>query len=266
MTREEADSFFYFITGKPTIMSRDFTFEPEIAQKTEFKRQYIDQSGVYIGKFTSAWYEQSPSGAECIKLRFVAEDGSQANNLSVYTHRGNGEKLPGYSLIQKIMACMKVRTLNARPDNIDIFDYHSKKMIKQKRDVYPMLYGSIGLVLTTEEYQTQWKIKKQVIIRAAFDPQSRLMADEILEGITEPATQDKLIAHLDVKNEWHKTPKAHNSVSTSSPKQTQPAQNQRQTSTQNDDPFEEDHVPLLPIQKIQAAFFRYFYLIYNCLY
>jgi len=220
-------------------MSRNYHFEPEIAQQSELKRQYIDQAGVYIGKFTAAWYEQSQSGAECIKFRFVAEDGSQANNLSIYTHRGNGEKLSGYSLIQKIMACMKVKMLNARPDNVDIFDYHSKQMIKQKRDVYPMLYGPIGLVLTTEEYQTQWETKKQVIIRAAFEPQSRLMADEIVQGIAEPAALDKLIAHLDAKNEWHKAPK---SAASQAQQTQQPTQKQTQVDT-NDNPFEEDTVP-----------------------
>jgi len=217
-------------------MPRDFTFEPEIARQPEYSRRYIDKAGVYVGKFTAAWYEQSQSGAECIKFKFVDEHGSQANNLSIYTHRGNGEKLSGYSLIQKIMACMRVKNLNARPDKVELFDYHSKQMIKQPRDVYPMLYGPIGLVLTTEDYETKWETKKQVIIHAVFEPQSRLMSDEILNGITEPAALDKLIAHLDAKNEWHKTPKTLHSA----PK---PNANQTATPTPTNHSFEEDPVP-----------------------
>jgi len=207
-------------------MSRNFAFEPEIAQQTEYHLRYIEEPGVYKGEFTAAWYEQSQSGAECIKLRFVADNGSQANNLSVYTHGRNGQRLSGYSLIQKIMGCMKVKALKSRPDTVDIFDYHSRQMIKQPRDIYPDLYGPIGLVLTTEEYESRYSIKTQVIIHAAFDPHTRLMADEILKGIEKPAALDKLIAHLDAKNQWQQTLKVgHNAED---PKQSQqPAQNQR---------------------------------------
>jgi len=216
-------------------MSRSYTFEPEIAQQSDIIRRYIDQPGVYRGQFTAAWYEQSQRGAECIKFKFVSDDGSQANHLAVYTHNSSGEKLSGYSLIQKIMACMRVKALNTRPDTVEVFDYHSKQMVKRQRDVYPGLYGPIGLVLTTEDYETHYAMRTQVIIRAVFDPKTQLMADEILRGDETPVALKKLTQYLTEKNEWHKSPKAPHSA---------PAEpTQTQTQTQADNAFDDDAIP-----------------------
>jgi len=202
-------------------MSRSYTFEPEIAKQADYTRRYIERPGPYSGQFTAAWYEQSKTGAECIKFKFVADDRSQANNLAVYTHRGNGEKLPGYSLIQKIMACMRINSLHTRPDTVELFDYHSRKMVKQPRDIYPALRGPIGLVLITEDYETQNGTKTQVIIRSAFEPQSRLMAEEIANGIEAPAALDKLIHHISEKGEWYKS-KTESAAPSAPQRQTQP--------------------------------------------
>jgi len=217
-------------------MSRSYTFEPETAQRPEYSLRYIDKPGTYIGTFTAAWYEQSTSGAECIKFKFIDDFGSQANNVAIYTHRANGEKLPGYSLIQKIMACMRVKTLNTRPDTVELYDYHSKKILQQPRDVYPGLCGPIGLLLTTEEYETRNGIRKQVIIRAAFEAQSRLMADEILSGSETPTALEKLTQYLTEKKEWHKPLKTHDHASA-------PAHHHTQTQSQTENDFADNDVP-----------------------
>jgi len=216
-------------------MSRSYTFEAELAQQAEILYRYIDKPGIYTGEFTAAWYEQSQSGAECIKFKFVADDGRQANNLAIYTHKGSGEKLAGYRLIQKIMACMRIKGLHSREGTVELFDYHSKQRVEKPRDIYPGLYGPIGLVLTTEEYQGKWDIKKQLIIYAAFDPHTKLMADEIIKGIQPPRALNELSDYLTEKNEWHKPLNGKHAAP--------PAQEQPKAQNQTENEFESDDIP-----------------------
>jgi len=91
------------------------------------------------------------------------------------------------------------------------------------------------LVLITEEYEGRDEIKKQVSIRAAFDPETKLMADEIINKITTPAALDALTQHITEKNEWHKPLKGQ----ASAPAVQQPTS----TSSQIDNPFEDEAIP-----------------------
>jgi len=77
-------------------------------------------------------------------------------------------------------------------------------MQHQTHEVYSGLCGAIGLVLTTEDYETRYAVKKQLIIYSVFDPQTRLMASEMIKGNEKPAALDKLIHYLDSNDKWHK--------------------------------------------------------------
>lgn len=176
-------------------MSRDFDLDPTAAKDANSGGKRITEPGAYTGTIRAAWYEKNDKGTESVHLMFAADNGQEAGPLALYTHNGHGEPLPSYKTLNAIMACMKLRKLACKPGRVKLWDYDAKAEVDKQKDLYPELTGpKIGLVLQGEEYENRdHEIKTRLLIAAAFEPSTRLMADEILSKATEPKALDRFL-------------------------------------------------------------------------
>lgn len=173
-------------------MSRTYKLDTEAASAAGVSN-YINETGKYIGKFVRAQSVTSKKNTEGVELDFVADDGRQANYLSLWTHRENGEPLMSFKVLSAIMACLKLRELSSGP-----ITFKDRDGNQQREEGFPDLCGKpIGVLLQKEEYAKQdGKIGFKFNIIAPFDAQSELTAGEILSRKTRPEQLPKMVAVL----------------------------------------------------------------------
>lgn len=163
-------------------MSRNFDLDTSAAKDANSGGKRITQPGPYAGTFRSAFYESNKNGTESVNLVFVAENGQEVGPIALYTHNGDGEALPSYKMLNAIMACMRLRKLESKPGKVTLYDFDRKAEVTKEKTCYPALVGPrIGLVLQGEEYENRnGEVKVRMVIAAAYDADSKRMADEVL--------------------------------------------------------------------------------------
>jgi hypothetical protein len=178
-------------------MSRNYNLDTNAAKEAASGGKRITTAGAYTGTIKYAWYEKNDKGTESVNIIFAADNGQQAGPLSLYTHNGDGEELPSYKTFNSILACAKVRSVETKEGKITIWDYDRKEEVEKKKEVYPALVGKkIGLILQGEEYDGRNGVKTRIIIYGAYEPSTRLMADEILNKQTEPKSLERCMAFI----------------------------------------------------------------------
>lgn len=126
-----------------------YTLDPSAARQAGQPGR-IQTTGRYLGHIVTAWFEESAGGASAFKFKFKAADGGHAE-VAVWTHNKDGKPLSGFNLLQALMTCCELRTLESQRGQVEIYDRREKKDVAQVREVYPALAGkSVGLFLETE--------------------------------------------------------------------------------------------------------------------
>ena len=164
-------------------MSRHYTLNAEHAiagSTTGYAR--ITQSGAYTGVFTKAKYVKAGTGAEGIEFTFKADDGREANYLSLYTHNSSGGETYGYSQLNALMACLKLREIKAQSMRVQEYDFGVKREQAVMADAYPELMNTpIGVVLQREEYNKRdGSVGESMNLVAFFNPETRQTGGEVI--------------------------------------------------------------------------------------
>ncbi|MFK7890447.1 MAG: hypothetical protein AB8B63_06495 [Granulosicoccus sp.] len=116
--------------------------------------QRITSSGAYTGVFTKAKAITAGTGATGIEFTFKADDGAEANYLTLYTHSKTGEETLGRKQLDSLMACVKVREIKPELANIMEWDNDQGQEIQVSVELYPSLMDNpVGVVLQREEYR-----------------------------------------------------------------------------------------------------------------
>lgn len=114
-----------------------FNFNREAAVKAG-SSDYINESGVYYGKFVKAFETTYDSGAVSITFDFVSNDGKKANYLKIFTAKKGGSESFGVNHIYALMGILKL----AKADPAKIDDEHTG---------YPMFCNKpVGVILQKE--------------------------------------------------------------------------------------------------------------------
>lgn len=201
-------------------MARNYDLNTNAAKEANSGGKRITEPGLYVGAFRAAWYEQNDNGTESVGLFFASDQGQEAGPLMLYTHKADGTELPSFKTLNAIMACMKVRKLEAKDGKVKFYDFDSKQDVERKKEIYPALMGRIGLVLQAEEYQANnGDTKHRLLIAAPFEASTRLMAAEILDKQTAPRALDNYLVWF----EKNKVKKASGNGSTRPSRQSAPA-------------------------------------------
>jgi hypothetical protein len=177
--------------------ARTYNIDGKAAANANSAGKRITETGPYVGKIRFAFYEKNEKGTESVHLLFRADNGQEAGPLALYTHNSQGVALPSYDMFNAILCCAKVKTISPKASHVELYDYNSQTMVSKSKEVYPELADKpVGLFLRLEEYQANnGEIKQRLIIDGAFDPATKLMANEIMARATEPASYR-------IKSDW----------------------------------------------------------------
>lgn len=196
------------------------TLNADDARKADNFSSIIRETGAYIGTFTRAEKLLSEKNTEGVGFSFRAEDGSTAAFLDVYTAKADGEKLRGHSIVQAVLCCLKLRTVDEGRIDFERWDYDSRRMIAAQATGYPALMGKrIGVVLQ-KELQTNQNTGKDVErlnIVTVFDADTRLTASEILDKKTKAERLDGILKFLKPVRDSRKNVAPKAAAPTSSP-------------------------------------------------
>lgn len=191
-----------------------FTLNSADARKADNFSSVIKQSGKYVGVITRAEKLVSKNKVEGLGLSFKSDDGASANYLDIYAIKPDGEKLFGYSTIQAIMCCARVKTADEGQIQFEKWDKDTRKMITVGGIGYPALMGKrIGLVLqqTLETHSKTGEDTEKLAIAGVFEASTSLTSSEILDGKTKPEKLEvlvKMIAAHPVRDARKKQPRS----------------------------------------------------------
>lgn len=171
---------------------RTYTLDPGLAKQVGVS-QRIQTSGAYVGRITRAEFVTSQRKTEGIELSFEADNGQTADYLSCWTHNVDGEELYGLKVLNAILTCMSLRTIEPKPGTVTERDGSTRQAT-----LFPALMKEkVGLVLQRENYyKTDGSAAFKFNIVLAFGASSRLTAAEILARATEPQQLDRVLAGL----------------------------------------------------------------------
>jgi len=168
------------------------TFNPEEARKADRFSSFIQTAGKYVGTITRAEKLLSRNKSQGVGLSFKADDGSTAAFLDLYTHNEKGDVLMGFATVQALMCCLKLREAKEGPVTFEAWNREKKTTTG-----YPEIQGKrIGLVFR-KELQTDQRDgvsdQERLIIVGVFQPDTGLMATEMLERKTSGELLQKLV-------------------------------------------------------------------------
>jgi hypothetical protein len=177
-------------------MTRNYSLDTTAAKEANSGGKRITEPGAYAGKLLAAFGETNANGTESVNFIFEADNGQQIGPLALYTYKGDGTELPSYKMLNAIMACARVRTLDAKPGKVTLYDFDTKAEVTKDKSCYPALVGQrVGLVLQGEEYTNRnGEVKQRMIISAAYCAATRRMAEEVLTSAEEAKALDKYLA------------------------------------------------------------------------
>lgn len=174
--------------------------------------QRINETGAYTGIFTKAKHFVNSNGTTGIDFAFESVSGAKTY-FQIYTRNAQGEAIFGEKQLHAIMTCMKLRGLTPVQATIEEYDFDTRQVQQVQATVYKELTSApVGVVLQKEHYtKNNGEPGERMNFFAAFNPETKQMADEVLDKL--PAEKlDRVIVALKDK------------ISTSHPQTGAPAQ------------------------------------------
>lgn len=155
----------------------------DAARQADTVNGRITETGKYIGQFTKAKRMISEKGTIGIEFAFKADSGHTADYLSVWTTNAKGEQIYGYKQLMALMACLKVRGIDAVVGEVEEYDSASGQMVTNKVPLYQGLMNKpIGVLLQMEEYaKKDQSIGTRPVFAGFFDAATEQVATEILD-------------------------------------------------------------------------------------
>ena len=178
-------------------MSLAYNLDSDMAREGDsIGSNRIMESGGYEGEFTMAKETISRKGTQGVEFSFRGPSG-EAKYLTLWTQNKDGEQLYGMSVLNAIMTCLKIRSVNPVNQMINEYDFDAKQNVDKPAVVYPdFMNKPIGIVLQKEEYlNSSGIVKEKFNLFASYEDSTRKTALEILDN--KPAERlDKLLATL----------------------------------------------------------------------
>lgn len=166
------------------------------ARKADNFASVIRESGKYVGTITRAEKLLSKNNVEGVGLSFKTDDGASANYLDLYTVKPDGSKLRGYSIVQALLCCTRLRNVDEGTINFERWDTDERRMVPATAKGYPSLMGKrIGLILQ-KELQTNQNTGEDVErlnIVTVFEANTGLVASEILDNKTKAERLEHIV-------------------------------------------------------------------------
>lgn len=163
------------------------TFNENEARKADKTSSVIRETGAYEGTITRAEKLLSKNNVQGVGLSLKTDDGMTASYLDVYTVKPDGELLWGANLIQALLGCLGLKTVEEGPITFDKWNSEVREMVKVDGVGYPALQGKrIGFVLQRELGTYNGADTDKVVLVRVYQAKTRLTSSEILDGKTKP--------------------------------------------------------------------------------
>lgn len=174
---------------------KKYGLDEEAAKRAGEGGRRITTPGVYVGKFTQAWYEKNERGTEGVFLTFESDTGQLAN-FRLYTHNADGEDLPSYKVLNATLAVLRLKSIDSKPGKVTKFD--GKDDVEISAEVFPTMCGKpIGVLVQTEEYENRdGAVKTQTNLYAPFCTEKQATAAEVIARKVDGGLA-KLIEHFE---------------------------------------------------------------------
>ena len=172
------------------------TLNANEARKADNFSTIIRESGKYVGTITRAQKLLSRNNVEGVGLSFKTDEGESASYLDLYTIKPGGEQLRGFTIVQSILCCTRVKNADEGPITFDVWDRDARSMVKTTETGYPALMGKrIGLVLQRElgTNQNTGEDTDRLQIVGVFEATTGLTSSEILDGKTKPERIERVL-------------------------------------------------------------------------
>lgn len=141
----------------------------------------LRETGKYLGIIEWARELKFSSGAVAVEIKFRSVD-DQTAEIKIFTSGKDGINDIGLSQLNALMACAKVRAINAIQASVEAFDKDQKANVMQPSLVFPELAGKpIGLMLQKEYYEHEGNLKDQINFYCPFSADTEQTAREILD-------------------------------------------------------------------------------------
>jgi hypothetical protein len=175
-----------------------YAMNRDAAKQADNFGNFLDETGKYKGQFIMAEAVTSKKNTIGIEFTFRADDGREANYLTLWTHNADGKELQGFKVLNAILVCMRVPNIESQQRQIDKYDAAARGKVKVVADVFPDLMNKpIGLLLQKEAYQkNNGGVGHKLNIVAAFEANTELMSSELLAKKSTPEQLGKLVARL----------------------------------------------------------------------
>lgn len=182
-----------------------FTLDAKAAIAAESKSSVITETGAYYCTIKHAIVSKTAKGATEVAFEFNAESGGIAR-ARVYPKKADGSvNESGANVIQAMMACLRMRTLNTETEIVEVFDREAGRSVKAKADILPVAGRKIGVVLQKVIGEYEGKQTAKTEIYAFFEHESNLTASEILNKKDKPEALERLLSTVKDKTEKPRT-------------------------------------------------------------
>lgn len=164
------------------------------ARKGDTVSNIIRETGEYIATITRAEKLLSKNGVEGVGLSIRTDNDASANYLDLYTVKPDGTKLRGYHLVQALLCCTRVKSVDEGRITFEKWDSNERRLVSVQGDGYPALMGKrVGVFLQQELqlHQVTGETVDRLNLIGVFEASSGLTATEILDGKTKPEHAEK---------------------------------------------------------------------------
>jgi hypothetical protein len=178
-------------------MKMDYSLNTKAAKEADNVFSRIEEKGAYFGVITRAEVLTSKKGTLGIDISFKTETGATADYLTLWTHKGNNEELPGYKAVMALMTCLSVRDIKAVSGKVEKYDRDAGQRLTVDAKIYPELMNKpIDLILRMEEYEKDdGSLKWKPVIVGVYN-RDGFTASEILNKAAKPEIKERMVAAL----------------------------------------------------------------------
>jgi len=145
----------------------------------------ITATGKYKGKIIYATPMVSKEkGTKGIEMGFRSDDGSEVSYLRLWLQSASGETYFGMGILQGIMACMRVKSINQSVGSYLQYDSDKKETVQKTGECFPELQNKpVGLLLQRVNYKKDdGSDAHKMEIICGFDHQTEQTGAEIMEN------------------------------------------------------------------------------------
>lgn len=145
---------------------------------------FINEKGAYTGVFTRAEIVRSPKGTQGVEFDFKSTEGQHARFLTVWTVNSEGKELHGRKILDAIMTCIGVRSIETSTVKFPKWDAQAGAEVQAHGEGFASLMNvPVGVVLVREQYLAldhtpKWKN----VILCPFEAATGRLAGERLES------------------------------------------------------------------------------------